>query len=81
MYGTCLKKTTLWEGYVILFYFNIVPSVGKLIVCCDGITAENIDDKFLAASVNLEFEVCVPVRIGACFCMARIHISCGYHLQ
>jgi hypothetical protein len=35
----------------------------------------------LAASVNLEFEVCVPVRIGACFCMARIHISCGYYLQ
>jgi hypothetical protein len=71
----------LCEGYVIMFFSNIVPSVGERIIYCEGIKINNIENKFLATFFNLEFEVCVPVRMGTCFCTTRIHIDFGYYLQ
>jgi hypothetical protein len=41
----------------------------------------NIEENFLVAFVNLEFEVCVPIKMGTCFYTTRIHIDFGYHLQ
>jgi len=41
----------------------------------------NIEDMFLAAFVNLEVEVCIPMRMGTCFYTTRIHIDFGYYLQ
>jgi hypothetical protein len=41
----------------------------------------NIEDKFLVAFVNLEFEVCIPMRIRTCFCTTRIRIDFGYYFQ
>jgi len=71
----------LCEGYVIMLFFNIVPSVSKRIIYSEGITINNIEDKFLEAFVNLEFEVCIPVRMGTFFYTTRIHIDFGYYFQ
>jgi hypothetical protein len=71
----------LCEGYVILFFSNIVHGVGECIICCKDFMTNNIEDKLLATFVNLEFEVCVPMRMGTYFCTTRIHIDFGYYLQ